>query len=140
VPNLSSLYQTLGSSHPAIFPAVRYIQCVHILTLSPRFDPLNTVIIIGLGGVSPIKAYIELTSAQYPLYTDPGLELHRIFGFITSVDMNEPGKEKEYEKGLGGRWARIWSGMKAGPMKNISHLSSVGPTAQNGGELILDKG
>jgi len=93
-----------------------------------------------MGQVSPMKAYIETTSAQYPLYTNPGLELHKAFGFISRLAASKPGEEKEYEKDLGSVPTRLWNAFKSGPMKNISHANSVGPFAQNGGELVLDKG
>ena len=101
---------------------------------------LMRVIVVGLGQVAPMKAYIETTHSQYPLYTNPNLELYKLFGFVARLAASKPGEEKEYEKDLGSTSTRLWNALKSGPMRNIRHANSVGPFAQNGGELILDKG
>ena len=98
------------------------------------------MVVIGCGSSSPIPAYLELTHSPYPIYACPSLELHRIFDFTNTMSGSKKGEEKEYESELGGTMNRIWTSMKAGPLKHLEHVTSVGPKGQNGGELIIEAG
>ena len=104
------------------------------------FTSLTLVIIIGCGGAPPIHNYIDLTQTPFDVYGNPSLDLYRAFGFKSNLGSSKPGQEKEYEKDLGGSWARLWHGLKEGPMRHIGHAGSVGPKAQNGGEVVFEQG
>jgi len=96
--------------------------------------------VIGCGASAPISTYIEASGSPFPIYGNPGIELYKLFEFKSNLAGSKKGEEKEYESDLGGIMTRTWSALKEGPMRNISHVNSVGPKSQNGGEVILEAG
>lgn len=99
-----------------------------------------TVIIIGCGNYQPIQTYTEATESPYPIYGNPSADLYKLFGFSVNLSPSKKGEERKYTSTLGSQFNRVWDALKAGPMKNIGHVSSVGPKSQNGGEMILEAG
>jgi hypothetical protein len=98
------------------------------------------VIIIGCGTATPISTYLETTSSPYPIYSNPSIELYKLFDFKPNLAQAPKGEEREYEKGLGSTLARLWGALKSGPGKNIGHVGQTGPISQNGGEIVLEAG
>lgn len=80
------------------------------------------------------------SASAYPIYTDPSLRLHNIFGFKYNLAEAKVGDEqKDYMRDAGSTASRIWGGIK-GAVANIQHVNQVGPKALNGGEVIISAG
>jgi hypothetical protein len=103
-------------------------------------------VIIGCGEYKPLKSYISdlritpSTPFPYPIYAHPSLTLHKSLGFGSNLGYSKPGEEKAYEANLGGVIKRTITAIKVGPMAHIGDVMTVGPKAQNGGEMILEAG
>lgn len=95
---------------------------------------------IGCGSSGPIHQYKAETSSPYAIYGNPDLSLYKLFEFRSNLKANEKGSEREYEHTLGTQFNRVWEGLKQGPLRNITQMSSVGPKSQNGGEIIFEQG
>lgn len=119
---------------------------IHLVrySLSRRIEPSRpispAVMIIGCGDYSPIKTYIETAQVAYPIYGNPSLSIYKALRFHSTLNGSKSGEEKGYMKELGSWGTRFWSGLRQGPAKNILQAASIGPKAQNGGELVVEAG
>jgi hypothetical protein len=93
--------------------------------------------VIGCGSYQPIDTYASKSSSAYPIYTDPTLCLHSLFGFKSNLAEGKSGDEqRDYMRDAGSTVARIWGGVK-GALGNLQHVNNVGPKALNGGEVCI---
>jgi hypothetical protein len=96
--------------------------------------------VIGCGSYQPIAAYSANAQSKYPIYTDPTLQLHKLFGFKYNLAEEKAGEEKrDYMRGEGGQLARWWGGIK-GALGSLQHINRTGPKSLNGGEVIISAG
>ena len=95
--------------------------------------------VIGCGGHQPIKTYATGSSSAYPIYANPSLSLYKLFSFTSNMVQEDSEHPKEYTSDLGSNAQRWWVGVKDA-LRRIDHLPSHGPIAQNGGEMVLERG
>ena len=97
-----------------------------------------TVVIVGCGKSAPIKLYMEQSSSLYPIYTNPSLSLYKLFQFNVNFGLGDTKNPKAYTADLGSKSKQFWGSTWNGLM-HVEHINSVGPKAQNGGEMILEQ-
>ncbi|EUC48344.1 hypothetical protein COCMIDRAFT_87545 [Bipolaris oryzae ATCC 44560] len=114
-----------------------YLRCISESIPPSDLPPSTQILAIGCGSYQPIDTYAAKSASAYPIYTDPSLRLHKIFGFKYNLAEAKAGDEpRDYMRDAGSTVSRIWGGIK-GAVANIQHVNQVGPKALNGGEVII---
>ncbi|EMD95192.1 hypothetical protein COCC4DRAFT_149537 [Bipolaris maydis ATCC 48331] len=114
-----------------------YLRCISESIPPVNLPPSTQILAIGCGSYQPIDIYAAKSASAYPIYTDPSLRLHKIFGFKYNLAEAKAGDEqKDYMRDAGSAASRIWGGIK-GAVASIQHVNQVGPKALNGGEVII---